>query len=224
MEHRDDHAGASASPDPIASAAEWILEPEREGFDRYLEDTIVVDWQTPTVLERARSLVEGADSEAERVRRLFEFVRDGISHSIDAGLDVVTCNASQVLREGTGLCYAKCHLLVALLRSRGIPAGFGYQRLRDPEVLGGFALHGFVAVWIEERERWVVLDPRGNTDEIQTEMDLETPSVAFVPDPEAGESTYPLIFARPAKRVVDLLDGAESLARIRRHLPDSLRA
>jgi len=224
MQRSEDRPDAPESPGPIAGVMDLVLEPEREGFDRYLEDTIVVDWQTPTVLERARSLVEGAEGEEDRVRRLFEFVRDEISHSIDAGLDVVTCNASHVLREGTGLCYAKCHLLVALLRSRGIPAGFGYQRLRDAEALRGFALHGFVAVWIQDRERWVVLDPRGNTDEIHTTLDFDTPSFAFAPDREAGESTYPLIFARPARRVVDLLDGAESLSRIRRHLPDSLRA
>jgi len=34
-----------------------LLVPERPGLDRYLEDTIIVDWQTPAVLEKARALV-----------------------------------------------------------------------------------------------------------------------------------------------------------------------
>ncbi len=205
------------------ATADLVLVPEREGFDRYLEDTIVVDWQTSTVLEQARSRVDGIDDESLRISALFEFVRDEISHSIDAGSDVVTCNASHVLRERTGLCYAKCHLLVALLRSRGIPAGFGYQRLRDDEAQRGFSLHGFVAAWSHPRERWIVLDPRGDKQGITTRADFEAPSFAFEVDPEIGEATYPWIYARPAKRVVDLLDSSESLARIRRHLPDSLQ-
>ena len=201
-----------------------VFVPERSGFDRYLEDTIVVDWQTPTVLEKARELVEGAKDEGARVRALFHFVRDEISHSLDADTDVVTCNASHVLKEGTGLCYAKSHLLAALLRSRGIPAGFGYQRLRD-EASGRYALHGFALAWLEGQERWVVLDARGNTDRIETEVDLDgegsEKSFAYLPDAEAGELTYPTIWARPSKRVIDLLDYADSLARIRNHLPDS---
>lgn len=206
------------TPEPVAFV------PERSGFDRYLEDTIVVDWQTPTVLEKARDLVEGADDEAARVRALFHFVRDEISHSFDVETDVVTCNASHVLKQGTGLCYAKSHLLAALLRSRGIPAGFGYQRLRD-EASGRHALHGFALAWLESQERWVVLDARGNNDEIRTEAELDGEdsgrSFAYVPDAEAGELTYPTIWARPSKRVIDLLDYADSLARIRNHLPDS---
>lgn len=199
-----------------------VFEPEREGFDRYLEDTIVVDWQTPTVLEKARELVAGADDELERVRRIFAFVHDEIRHSLDVDTDVVTCSASQVLREGTGLCYAKSHLLAALLRARGIPAGFAYQRVRDDEAGGRLVLHGFVVAWLSGRAGWVALDPRGDIDAIHTEVDLERPSLAFTPDPEAGESTIPTVFARPAKRVVDLLDQADSLQRIRRFLPDSL--
>lgn len=216
---------ADTPDDEIETAVEVapvVLVPEREGFDRYLEDTIVVDWQTPTVLEKARGLVEGLDAEQDRVNTLFTFVRDEISHSLDANSDAVTCNASHVLREGTGLCYAKSHLLVALLRSCGIPAGFGYQRLRQDTPASRFALHGFAAVWLEGRDTWVALDPRGDTDEIHTELDIERPSLAFTPDTEAGELTYPTVWSRPAKRVIDLLDHAESLARIRDHLPSTL--
>ena len=199
-----------------------LLVPERPGLDRYLEDTIIVDWQTPAVLEKARALVGDVADELDRVKAMFGFVRDEISDSLDVETDAVPCSASQVLREGTGLSYAKCHLLVALLRSRGIPAGFGYQRLRSDRPAGGFALHGFAAAWLAGREAWVVLDPRGDTDEIHTAVDVEQPSFAYRPDPEAGELSWPTIFARPARRVVDLLDYADSLARIRDHLPDSI--
>jgi len=212
----DDDAPAAMTAAPV------VFEPERAGFDRYLEDTIVVDWQTPAVLEKARALVAEADDELDRVRRLFCFVRDEIRHSLDTDTDAVPCSASQVLREGTGLCYAKSHLLAALLRSRGIPAGFAYQRVRDEKAGGRLVLHGFVVAWLAGREAWVVLDARGDTDTIHTDVDVDRPSFAYVPDPEAGEATLPIIYARPPKRIVDLLDQAPSLARIRQHLPGSL--
>ena len=158
-------------------------------------------------------------SEMTQLRTL---VRDEISHSFDVETEVVTCNASHVLREGTGLCYAKSHLLAALLRARGIPVGFGYQRLQSAETHSGFALHGFVLAWLTDADRWVVLDARGNSDEISTELRLDPPSFAYAPNAELGEATLPLILARPPRRVVDLLDRGESLSRIRRALPDSL--
>jgi transglutaminase-like putative cysteine protease len=199
-----------------------VFIPEREGFDRYLEDTIVVDWQTPSVFERARELAAGHESPSDRARAAFEFVRDEIAHSFDIETDVVTCNASHVLKEGTGLCYAKSHLLAALLRARGIPVGFAYQRLQSPDCLSDYALHGFVAAWLGDADRWVALDARGDNEAVKTEFRLDPPSLAYSTDVDAGEETLPFIFARPPKRVVDLLDRAESLSRIRRHLPDRI--
>lgn len=63
----------------------------------------------------------------------YEFVRDAISHSGDVAGRAVTCAASDVLQAREGLCYAKSHLLAALLRSNGIPAGFCYQALRSSD-------------------------------------------------------------------------------------------
>ncbi len=60
--------------------------------------------------------------------RCFEFVRDEVRHSWDFKENPVTCHASEVLRHRTGYCYAKTHLLAALLRANRIPAGLCYQR------------------------------------------------------------------------------------------------
>jgi transglutaminase-like putative cysteine protease len=111
---------------------------------------------------------------------------------------------------------------VALLRARGLPAGFCYQRVCRDETATGLVLHGFAAVYLSECERWVAVDPRGNNASVETEFDMETPSLAHDPDPELGEETLPIIFARPDKQVIDLLDYADSLGRIRTRLPGSL--
>jgi len=199
------------------------LKPEERSLNGYVEDTIVIDWQTPTVATKARELCEGTPaSKVDSARVLFEFVRDEIGHSIDVGSDAVPCNASQVLREGSGLCYAKSHLLAALLRARGIPAGFGYQRMRQRPPGEGFVLHGFVVAQLGEPHGWVALDARGNNERVETEFRLDAPSLAYEPDEAAGEVTYPSIFSRPSKRIVDFLERAESLRRVLAFIPGEI--
>ncbi len=94
----------------------------------FLAATSVVDWRDPAVLAQAERLGRPGDA-VEIAMRCFEWVRDEIQHCMDFGRPEVTCNASDVVEQGTGFCYAKSHLLAALLRANGIPTGFCYQRL-----------------------------------------------------------------------------------------------
>jgi len=198
------------------------MQPEEETMNGYLEDTIIIDWQTPPVWEKARELVADCRSEEDCARMLFEWVRDEIPHSDDIDTDTVTCRASSVLKEGTGLCFAKSHLLAAFLRATGIPAGFGYQRLRRDPPGGGYSLHGFVCTYLVQHDRWVVLDPRGNNERVHAEFDIDEPSFAYQPDPEEGEETIEIIFTRPRRNLVDLLEGNQSLEKLRPHIPGEL--
>jgi len=197
---------------------------ERTGLDRYLEDTGVVDWQTPVVYEKAKGLPEPGASTENRIRAAFEFVRDRVQDCLAEGhaSEAIPCTASQVLREGAGLSYARCHLLAALLRAQGIPVGFGYQRLRDPGCRNGYALHGWAAAWLADEERWLPLDPAGQSETGPLAFRLEPPHFARCPDPEAGEMHFPTLYARPARTVIDLLEKADTLTRIRPYLPSAL--
>jgi len=212
---------------------EGLPEPESDDLGRYLEDTITIDWQTPTIMQRSKTLLEGLTEPEERVTALFEFVRDEIDHSIDnaRGLDpmVTTCSASQVLKEGTGLCYAKSHLLAAFLRVAGFPTGFCYVRLVSGQREDKFVLHGFNGVYWKPTSSWIFLDPRGNRaaegDEpaLEAEARFAPPfSMPWAPDAECGEAFLPFIYRRPAKRIVDLLERAPDFAAVRRNLPDAL--
>ncbi len=204
-------------------AAASMPEPESADLGRYLEDTITIDWQTPMLMERARSLLAGLETPEARVARLFEFVRDDVAHSRDQPTEVHPCRASEVLAAGTGLCFAKSHLLAGLLRIAGFPVGFCYARLGDAARAGRFVLHGFNGVWWAPGERWIYLDARGDTGPVRTECRFEPPwSLAQAPDPEAGESFLPFIYRRPAKRIVDLLERAPSLEAVLRNWPDSI--
>jgi hypothetical protein len=208
------------NPSSAVSAPLW--RPESDDTSRYLEDTIHIDWQTPEVLAKARELCAEASDSRERIRRCFEFVRDEIKHSIDIESDLLTCRASQVLREGSGLCFAKSHLLAALLRAVGIPAGFCYQRLRRDAPATGHSLHGLNGVYLADEARWILLDARGDNDHVATEFRPEgEPSLAYRADPERGEELLPTIFKRPGKRVLEQLERAPSLESALRHLADS---
>jgi len=180
---------------------EWKT--DHEGLDRYLEDTETVDWQTPAVLEMARELTRDLSDDDERIRALDEFVREEIAEPGEPDVPVA-CRASHVLRERAGLGHARCILLAALLRSRGFPAAFGYQRLRREGEGRGHVLHGFVAVWRARRERWEALGLRQ-------------------PESEAGEETYDRLFARPLRPVLDVLARAPDVGRARAALPGSLQ-
>lgn len=203
---------------------EFPILAERSGLDRYLEDTGVVDWQTPVVYDKARKLLGPGASTEDRIRAAYEFVRDDIQDCLAEGhaSPAVPCTASQVLREGAGLSYARCHLLAALLRAQGIPTGFGYQRLGDPGCPRGYALHGWAAAWLPDPQRWLPLDPAGRSEGGPLAFRLDPPHFAQRPDPEAGEMHFPTLYARPVRPVVDLLEKADTLARIRPHLPNDL--
>jgi len=72
--------------------------------------------------------------------------------------DIITCAASEVLKAGHGICFAKSHLLAALLRCKSIPTGFCYQKLiLDDEVAPVLVYHGLNGVYMEYRTKvWVV--------------------------------------------------------------------
>ena len=146
-------------------------------MEAFLRATEIIDWQQPLVQAQARSLA--AATSLETARRCFEWVRDEIRHSHDYALNPVTCRASEVLEAGTGYCYAKSHLLAALLRANGIPAGLCYQRLIAYEE-GQYSLHGLNAAYLPEFG-WYRLDARGNKPGVDAQFVPPVERLAFRP-------------------------------------------
>jgi transglutaminase-like putative cysteine protease len=197
--------------------------PESDELSDYLVSDDIIDWQTPAVRQKALELTQSLSDEIDKARCLYEWVRDSIPHTHDAGLDVVTCTASEVLRHGTGICFAKSHLLAALLRAVGIPAGFCYQVLRiDPPVDNEPVLHGLNGVYLSSLGRWIRLDARGNTNGIDAQFSIRKERLAFAMDPEFDEFIYEAIFTSPAPSVVESLRMYTSLDELWQDLPQSL--
>ena len=129
-------------------------------MNEYLHSTAVINSTHPSIVAAAAEIGGDGRDDEEVTRRCFLWVRDSVRHSSDHPISVVTCIASDVLQHRAGFCYAKSHLLVALLRARGIPAALCYQRLAIDPSSSAFCLHGLVAVFLR-RHGWYRVDPRG---------------------------------------------------------------
>lgn len=174
---------------------------------RFLVADDIIDWNQSDVANLAGELNE--NDPYKTAKRCFDWVRDEIRHSIDHHEKTVTISASGVFNARTGLCYAKSHLLAALLRANKIPAGFGYQRLSLDEKLNRYCLHGFNAIWLPDLG-WYRVDARGNRTDIRTEFDPPHERLAFQAN-QAGEITFSEIHDQPLPVVIESLRNATSL-------------
>ena len=114
----------------------------------------------------------------------------------------MTCSASQVLSAGTGICYAKSHLLAAFLRAVNIPAGFCYQVLRSGVYPPQMVLHGLNGIYLPSLGRWIRVDPRGNTNGISAQFSLKEEQLAFSMVPDQGEYIYNWIYSNQRLRLL----------------------
>ncbi len=186
-------------------------------MEEFLAESAVVDWKHPEVLALAQAL-GGSDGAAAVAERCFAWVRDEVRHSGDHRDQIVTCAASSVLRHRTGLCYAKSHLLAALLRANGLPAGFAYQRLSVDDTGPPYCLHGLNAVHLPGIG-WYRIDARGNRTGIATEFTPPLEALAFQPRLD-GERTFAHIWPEPLAVVVSALQQYSTVAELLCQLPD----
>ena len=167
----------------------------------------IIDGDHPDVSALARDLRGRHPDDVGFSAAAFQHVRDAIAHSWDVQDRRVTVSASDTLRERVGLCYCKAHLLTALLRVEGVPAGLCYQRLTDDGKR--FEVHGLVAVFLDGA--WRRLDPRGNKPGVNAQFCLDAEWLAWRTRPELGEVDYPDVFIRPHPAVVAALTRATDM-------------
>ncbi|GAA0679274.1 transglutaminase family protein [Kitasatospora atroaurantiaca] len=166
----------------------------------YLAADDVIDHGHPAIRALAAELRR--DTAEETARATFEYVRDEISHSFDAGEWSCAYRASDVLAHRNAICHGKSHLLAALLRAQGIPAGLCYQKLE--------VLHGLNAVYWPETGQWVRLDARGNNHGADGRF-ATVPAeerLAWANDPDKDQYHYPTVY--PATPPVLLAGLAEA--------------
>jgi transglutaminase-like putative cysteine protease len=171
------------------------------------------------VEEKSNELTLGLSDEIEKATVIFNWVRDKIPHSKDIASNLVTCSATEVLTKGTGVCFAKSHLLAGMLRAQDIPTGFCYQTLIiNTEV----ALHGFNGVYLQSIDKWILIDPRGNSGSCDAQFSIDEEKLAFSMDPLKGEFIYDDIFSEPAKGVANALKKSGNREELGLNMPSSL--
>ena len=182
----------------------------------FLAASATVDRDHPAVRALAEE-VRRADA-LSTVRAAYEIVRDRFAHSYDIGATEVSVSASDVPRNGHGICFAKAHLLAAVLRANAIPAALCYQKLARGDLeLGATCLHGLNAVWLGER--WHRLDPRGNKPGTTAAFEPDRERLAYKIDPTRGERDYREVYADPLPGVMAALRGSATIVELDRNLP-----
>jgi Transglutaminase-like superfamily len=187
-------------------------------MEEYLQVSEVIDWQYPTILHLAQQIASEHPSLVATAKACFEWVRDEIRHSVDYKINPVTCRASDVLKYRTGYCYAKSHLLAALLRANAIPTGFCYQRLSVHDDGAPYSLHGYNAVYLPEFD-WYRIDARGNRQDIDAQFTPPKEKLAY--DIRlAGEADFQAILAEPLPIVIEALQRCSQWDEMLCNLPD----
>ncbi|NET59975.1 MAG: transglutaminase family protein [Symploca sp. SIO2E6] len=187
-------------------------------MEEYLQASAIINWQHPAILALAQKIASEYQISEAIAKVCFEWVRDEIAHSCDYQMNPVTCRASDVLQHKTGYCYAKSHLLAALLRANGIPAGFCYQRLSIDDQGAPYSLHGFNAVYLPE-VGWYRIDPRGNRAGVDAQFMPPQEKLAFqIRLPE--EADFSSVLSEPLSVVVEALQAHSTWDEMLQNLPD----
>lgn len=188
----------------------------------YLRPSTYLNYHHPSIQELLGSFRH--TTILERIQAAFEYVRDEISHSMDIRHEEVTRRASEVLEKKHGICYAKSHLLAALLRGMDIPSGICYQRLTlydTPE--GGYCVHALNTAYVSELGTWLRLDARGNKEGVDAQFSITEEKLAFPIRPEYGEKDFQVNYDKPHPLIIHTLEThTNCLDMCLKGLPDDL--
>jgi len=189
-------------------------------MENFLNETEIINFSNQEIKNLAGELSSSCKTEIEIIKNCFEYVRDEIHHSGDYKDDITTYIASDVLKYKTGWCYAKSHLLAALLRANDIPTGFCYQRLSCSEYKKDiYCLHGLNAIYLKGHG-WYRVDARGNKDGVDAEFTPPIEKLAF--ELQENEYDLPDIYEEPLDVVVKSLKKNKTYSEMINNFPDTI--
>lgn len=112
---------------------------------------------TPEIASKAQSLVAGVDGEFLAASILSSWVHGHMKY--DKNYFGRVLNSVQIFEEMTGVCEEYSHLLLAMLRSVGIPSRYvtGFVYGQD-----GWDPHAWVEAYFPKADVWVPFDPTYN--------------------------------------------------------------
>lgn len=184
----------------------------------FLEETEIINYSNEDIKNLAINLSNKCTTDIEIAKNCFKYVRDNIRHTGDYKDNITTYIASDVLKYKTGWCYAKSHLLAALLRANNIPTGFCYQRLSCSEYKNDiYCLHGLNAIYLKDYG-WYRVDSRGNKEGVDAQFIPPVEKLAF--ELEEHEVDLPDILDKPLDIVVQALKKYKTYNEMINNFPD----
>lgn len=200
-----------------------MVEAYSDNITDYLISSEIIDFNNDLIKKVSDELWETSEDKVAYIKAAFEYIRDNIAHSADINNNLITCKASEVLREKHGICFAKSHLLAAMLRYKSIPTGFCYQKLiLDDETAPVLIYHGLNGVYLEEVGRWIRLDPRGNKPGVNAQFSIENEQLAFPVREELGEEDGLIVYPNPDINVLKALSHNKTRMDLWDNLPKEL--
>ena len=120
---------------------------------KYLEETRLLDYRHPSLARLVESRRWRELPEQERIGAVYAYVQNEIAFGYNRSDDI---RASEVLADGYGQCNTKGTLLMAFLRSVGVPCrfhGFTIDKLLQKGALTGLAYRlappSIIHSWVE---------------------------------------------------------------------------
>lgn len=131
---------------------------------KYLEVTEILNYDSVMIKELVEKQNWSSLNDLQKVQEIYNFVRNNIKFGYNVSDEI---SASEVLADGYGQCNTKSSLLMALLRSVGIPNrihGFTIDKSLQKGAITGFwyrlapknILHSWVEVYLDDQ--WYFLE------------------------------------------------------------------
>lgn len=194
---------------------------QEKPIEEYLKDNPYLLLSDKTIQQLSNDIVKDCKTDIEKVKKIFEHVRDTYPHSIDNKETKVSVSAKDVIDNGHGICYAKSNLLASLLRCQQIPTGYCYQRLTlEDDDSKGYCIHALNAAYIDGT--WYRMDARGNKPGVNARFSLTKEQLAFPIRVCYNEIDYPTIYASPLPCTIDALLKSDTVATLIATLPNSI--
>ena len=145
----------------------------------FLPGSEFTDIDTKMIKDLGHEIASNFESDEEKVKALFYWVRDSIKYSVGLNAD----KASDTVIRGFGSCLNKSNLLVALLRVNGYPAAFSIMRVKTREYFGPLGFERYRPLVSEESNHtyaqvylnnaWIKLDCTDDTELCESTQHLE---------------------------------------------------
>jgi predicted O-methyltransferase YrrM len=211
---------------PIGDTISVSRKKKNPDFSLYLKESDVIDFSSKEVQEVCKQFESYKNNEIELAQKAFYFVQNEYPHTSDCKRTELSVSASDVIKNGHGICFSKSHLYAAILRNFGIPCGFCYQIL-ESKTPNHFYPHSFNAVYFKTLKKWVRLDARGNKAGQNAKFSVDEEYLAYKPDNFKNEVDLPMYFTNPFQGAIDIMKKCRDKAEFFKHLNDlseSMRA